>query len=115
MSDLAGTRWLAEEVAGQRVLATHAASIEFDQEGAAYGSTGVNRFRGPYELDGDQLSFGAVITTMMAGPPDAMAQEQAWLRILETARSFRREVDRLEIVADGESIVLRPDDSIREL
>ena len=43
---------------------------------------GVNRVRGTWELDGDALTFGPVVSTLMAGPPDAMTCEQQVLRLL---------------------------------
>src|SRR5207302_4495540 len=48
----------------------------------ASGFSGVNRFFGPYEHEGEKLKFGALAGTRMAGPPEAMALEQEFLAML---------------------------------
>ena len=59
---------------------------------------GVNRVRGTWELAGTRLVFGPMVSTMMAGPPEAMTCEQRILRLLG---------DPVELVApDGDTIEL---------
>lgn len=50
------------------------------------GYGGVNWFSGSYRLDGDRLSLGLLATTMRAGPPELMDQEQKILQALSQAR-----------------------------
>ena len=60
----------------------HRPWLTFDGDGQVYGLGGVNRFRGTWSIDGDELTFGPLVSTLMAGPPDAMAIESALHRLL---------------------------------
>ena len=80
--DLIGTEWRVEEIASRGVLDDVHPTIRFGDDGRVSGSTGVNRFTGTYELDGEQLTVGPLATTRMAGPPAAMDQEQRFLAVL---------------------------------
>lgn len=55
------------------------------------GTMGVNRFHGRL---GDSLPLGPLATTLMAGPPELMRQEEALLEHLQSAES-------LEVVGEG--------------
>ncbi len=57
--------------------------------GKANGNAGVNQFNGSYDAPSDGvLTFGALATTMMAGPDNAMKQEQAFLKALADTKKF---------------------------
>jgi heat shock protein HslJ len=43
---------------------------------------------GPYTVDGDTVSFGALATTKMACEPDLTAQEEGILAALDSAATF---------------------------
>lgn len=73
--------------------------------GEVSGSSGVNTYSASYELSGSSLTIGAVASTMMAGPDDAMAAEQAYLAALQRAASFEATEDMLTIY-DGEGVEL---------
>lgn len=76
------------------------------QDGRFTGSGGVNRMMGGYSVDGDSLSFSQVAATMMAGPPEAMQQEQAIVGALGLVRGFRLTADRLTLLdASGAPIL----------
>lgn len=89
---LTDTHWKLVEVRGQPI----GVAEEFDepslvlsaQDSRLAGSGGVNRLIGGYTLAGDSLAFTQVGTTMMAGPPEAMRQEQAILAALADVRGF---------------------------
>jgi heat shock protein HslJ len=60
------------------------------QEGRAGGRSAVNRYFGTCrELPGNRLELGPFGMTMMAGPPEAMAAETVYHRLLEQVRRFR--------------------------
>ena len=108
MVDLTGTRWLAEEVAGQRVLVDSVPSLEFDDTGSVGGTTGVNRFHAAYTVDGDAIELGPIITTLMAGTPEAMNQEYAWLQVLGSRCAARLdEAGRLVLEGGATTLLLR--------
>lgn len=82
MHPLADNEWTVTAIGGLAVTATRPPDITFEADGAMHGFTGVNRMFGRYEIDGDQVTFGQAGTTMMAGPPDAMLLETAFLRAI---------------------------------
>jgi len=59
------------------------------KEKRASGSTGVNQFSGTYELSGDALQFGPLMSTRRAGPPDMMQQETAFTEALKRTAKAR--------------------------
>jgi heat shock protein HslJ len=83
MVDLAGT-WRFTAIEGAQVEGRRRTTpwLTFDGDSQVFGLAGVNRVRGTWELDGDALTFGPLVSTLMAGPPDAMACEQQVLRLL---------------------------------
>lgn len=105
---LPGTRW---EVTGindgrQAVVSVQAGTcvtLAFDGQGRVSGSAGCNRFTARFEARPGTVRIGAPAATRMACPElGVMAQEQAFLRALEAARTIRIEADVLELRdADG--------------
>lgn len=108
---LPGTAWQARGVNDGRAAvvsseATERLTLAFGTDETARGSTGVNQFTAPYQVEGPLVTFGPVATTRRAGPPQAMALEQQLLAAL--ARVARWE-------ADGEHLVLRDADGATQL
>jgi putative lipoprotein len=77
------------------------------QDGRFAGSGGVNRLMGGYTLAGDALTFAEAASTMMAGSPEAMAQEQAILAALPLVRGFLISGTDLTLVDDAGQPVLQ--------
>lgn len=77
------------------------------QDGRAGGKAPVNRYFGQCRQGAaGQVDFGPFGMTMMAGPPESMAAETAYLALLEQVRGFRRDADRLALLnADGKSVL----------
>jgi heat shock protein HslJ len=61
---------------------------------------------GTFALAQDELRFGPLATTLMAGPDDAMQRERAFLDMLARVSSYRLEDASLELRA-GEEVVAR--------
>lgn len=101
-ASLTDTYWKLLEVSGQPVLVTEQIRepqlVLNSQDGRFAGSGGVNRLMGGYTLDGATLTFSQVAMTMMAGPPEAMAQEQTIVAALGRVRGYRIAGDRLTLV-----------------
>jgi heat shock protein HslJ len=71
------------------------------------GSTGVNQFHGPYEVDGHDIAIGALTVTLMAAlDPELAEQERHFLRALDLSRSFRVTGDQLRLQRDGGTIAV---------
>lgn len=70
--------------------------------GRVAGSGGCNQLGGTYELDGDRLSLGSVIATLMACP-EGMETEKAFLEALQRVQGWRitgRQLDLLDAEGD---------------
>jgi heat shock protein HslJ len=105
---LVGREWVLESIGGEDVTVMRPASLRFGDDGRVTGSTGVNRMFGGYDITDGRLSITTPGTTLMAGPPDAMATETAFLRALAGGGEVAVDGDRLTI-GDGETrLTLRP-------
>ncbi len=73
-------------------------------EGKATGNAGVNSFNGSYSAPSDGvLTFGPLASTLMAGPDNAMKQEQAFLKALADTKKFTTEDGALVLMDDSEA------------
>lgn len=101
---LTETYWKLLDVDGAPIQTAETMSepslVLHDQDSRLSGSGGVNRLIGGYTLQSEALSFAQVASTMMAGPPAAMAQEQTIVAALGRVRGFAVDGDRLALL-DG--------------
>ncbi|SFK55022.1 META domain-containing protein [Cellulomonas sp. KH9] len=67
--------------------------LTFDGDGVVFGYAGVNRVRGTWWLAGNALTFGPVVATLMAGPPEAARTERAVLGLLRDGGELERADD----------------------
>lgn len=105
---LPGTAWQLISIQGQDVLEDTTVTLEFDEERAA-GSAGCNSFSGDYSLDGANIQFGPLVSTMMfcGSPEGAMEQEGLYLETLSQTASFHVNEGQLELLnAAGETILV---------
>lgn len=82
-------------------------SMTFTADGQLSGSAGVNRFSGTARLDGDRLTIGPLRTTRMAGSPEAMDAEAAFLHALDEVVAVRLEGDDLTLLDVDEGTQVR--------
>jgi 5'-nucleotidase len=98
---LKGTAWTLIELEGVAVTVTPGRAVPTLTLDAAAprasGHSGINRYFGSYELDGAALRFGPMAGTRMAGPPEAMTAESAYLKALSAVTSWRVEGRLLEL------------------
>ena len=85
-------------------------TLTFDGDGMLYGMAGVSRVRATWSSDeDDQLAVGPMVSTMMAGPEDAMAAERALLGLLSQPLAATVDDGGLRLVGqDGTEAVLVP-------
>jgi heat shock protein HslJ len=106
-----GTEWRLVDVGGVTAIpgrADRPASVSFDRESASvHGTSGLNSFFGPYALDGAKLRVENVAMTKMAGPPELMQQESAFVSALHSARSWRVNGDELELLDEKGAVLAR--------
>ncbi|MGH3038493.1 MAG: META domain-containing protein, partial [Gaiellaceae bacterium] len=103
-SALEGTPWVLASGVDVEGWEDVAPSATF-ADGMVTGSTGCNRFGGPYTVDGDSLELGEIAQTAMGCPPPADAVEREYNGALESVRVWRAEDDEL-VLLDGDGAEL---------
>ena len=73
------------------------AFLSFGADGTLTGSTGCNQLGGDYQVEGDQIIFGQIVSTLIACPDLQMAQEKTMLQVLTDTASFKIEGNILTI------------------
>jgi len=110
-ASLTNTYWKFLEVGGKPVVVAQQMRepqlVLNGQDGRFAGSGGVNRLMGSYTVDGTGLTFSQVASTMMAGAPEAMQQEQAIVAALGAVREFSISGDQLTLADESGQQVLR--------
>lgn len=108
---LDGTQWqlTAWSLSSQRATDT-IITAQF-ADGRISGSTGVNRYAGPYQATASgSFSVQATEVTEMAGPEPAMRAERAYLKLLGQAASYKKSDGRLTLHGTGvnELLIFEP-------
>lgn len=107
--ELAGSSWRVigynngQEAVVSVIIDTEMTAT-FGVDGQVTGSAGCNNYFAGYEVDGESISIGMPGATMMmcVEPEGIMEQEQQYLAALQTAATYRIDLDRLELrTADG--------------
>ncbi len=97
---LNGTGWVLDSLGGEAPLPGHAATLRFEGSRAA-GTDGCNRYMAEWQATGSKLAFvSGPATTMMACEPAVMERADAFRAALTAANAYRREADRLVLLAD---------------
>ena len=104
---LVGPLWMLLEIEGKPLIEQSAITIEFAEDGQVSGSAGINRYFGLAARDeARELIFSQMGSTRMAGPPELMAQESTYLRLLQEVTSYDFAEGELQLRRGG-SVVLR--------
>lgn len=81
-------------------------SIEF-KDGQMGGNVGCNGFGGDYAVDGDTITFGPIMSTMMFCEGPVGEQEMGTLAVLQEKTTFVLDGNTLTITsADGNTVVV---------
>ena len=102
--------WQATEIAGQAALSgAEAADVTaVFAAGELSGSGGVNRYSATYEIGADgAITISTPAATLMAGPPAAMEQEQAYFAALEQVAGFSVTADSLTLTDDQGAVLVQ--------
>ncbi|HSQ26791.1 MAG TPA: META domain-containing protein [Anaerolineales bacterium] len=80
-------------------------------DGQVSGNSGCNSFGGSYSVNGDNIQFSQLASTMMAcmEPEGIMEQEQIILQYLNQAKTYRFEDGRLVIVVSDQETLTYDD------
>jgi heat shock protein HslJ len=106
-TNLAGTSWKLVSF-GTNTSLTAAApdvptSLDIGKDGKMSGNVGCNSFSGDYKVNGSQITFGPVVSTLMACPDPVMKQEAAVLKVFSGTANFK---------VDAGSIVITSEDGL---
>lgn len=108
---LEGTEWRLAEVGGKPAvvgLRDRVPSVTLTREGGGvHGSGGINSFFGPYSVDGEKLRIENLGMTRMAGPPELMDQESAFVAALHAARKWKVHGNSLELLDEKGAVIAR--------
>ena len=85
-----GKSALVSAIATSEVTATFAG-------GKVTGRAGVNSYGAAYTATGADMTVRDVVATKMAGPPELMAQESAFLSALQRSANYSIEADTLTL------------------
>jgi heat shock protein HslJ len=101
--------WLVESLAGAPPVKGSTLTIAFEAPGRIHGTASCNRFTGGFALTGESLTITQPAATMMACIPEqVMAQETAFLKLLESVTRFSIDGPVLTLTAtDGRTITAR--------
>lgn len=85
--------------------------MEFDQpltlqlaNGKLQAFGGINQIGGRYTLNGNQLDFAELESTLMGGPPERMQLESLFRQMLDSADSFALQGTELELLNGQETL-----------
>jgi len=82
-------------------------SIDFGSNGQMDGNVGCNGFGGDFKVDGDTITFGSVMSTMMFCEGPVGEQELGTIAVLQESATFVLDGDTLTITsADGNSVIV---------
>jgi heat shock protein HslJ len=95
-ADVERSRWDLVRLYGAPPLALAPITLVFE-EGQVLGHAGVNQYFAGFTLKGSSFDVDSIGTTRRSGPPDITAQENAFLKALQSATS---------LVLDGEELAL---------
>jgi heat shock protein HslJ len=77
------------------------ATIIFNDDGTLSGNSGCNSFGGEYKVEGGQVTFNRLVSTLMACSDPLMSQEGAVFQVLNGTVVYNRDGDTLTITKDG--------------
>src|SRR5690242_16052835 len=78
-----------------------AAGLTFNEDGKVTGSSGCNGLGGDYSVEGNKITFGEFVSTLMACDDPIMAQEQAAHNVMNGTATYKIEGDTLTITNNG--------------
>jgi heat shock protein HslJ len=94
--------------AAASVLSGTRLTAVFNTDSTISGSSGCNSFGGPYTTDGNNITIGPLVSTLMACADEAvMGQEAAYLTALQAAATYQITGETLELfAADGTPLLI---------
>jgi len=82
------------------------AGLTFKEDGTVTGNSGCNGLGGKYKVQGDQITFDQIVSTLMACDDPRMAQEEVVHKVLTDTASFKIAGNTLTITNNDMVLVL---------
>lgn len=87
-------------------LADQAAGLTFNEDGTLIGTSGCNEFGGSYTLEGDQITFMEIVSTLKLCDSPIMNQEEAMQQVLTESADYQIDGNTLTITNNDRVLVL---------
>jgi putative lipoprotein len=81
------------------------AGVTFSEDGTLTGDSGCNGFGGNYTVQGNQITFSEIVSTLMLCDEPIMEQEEAVYQVLTDTASFQIEGNRLTLTNNDRMLV----------
>jgi heat shock protein HslJ len=94
---LPGTKWELVNLNGVAPVEGSSLTLFFSNDDKAGGNAGCNTYGGTYKVNGSNLTFSEMMSTMMACEPPLMDQEQAYLKALGDTKTYESSAERLTL------------------
>lgn len=101
--------WLAEDIDGGGVIDNLQTVLDIAPDGAVSGTGGCNRIGGHATIEGTNIGFEKMFSTMMACAPAIMDQEGKFLKALEGVKAYRLDTERDKLIlldAAGKDVII---------
>lgn len=82
------------------------AGLTFNEDGTVTGNSGCNGLGGTYTVEGDQVTFGEIVSTLMACEDPRMTQEAAVHQVLTDTATYKIEGNTLTLTNNDMVLVL---------
>jgi predicted amidohydrolase YtcJ/heat shock protein HslJ len=100
VNQAANKEWTLTSLNGKEVVASKPPTMKFAR-GRLSIFGGINRLSGSYALVGDSVTLGEIVSTRMAGPPELMALEAEFAKVLRSVDGFHVHGSELELLTKG--------------
>ncbi len=100
---LVGKIWTLTVLSGVPIAAERLPTLEFT-DGRVSGFGGINRISGAYAIKADELSFGPMISTRMAGDPVLMSLEDNFMKALGSVDGWAVSGSELSFLSKGTAV-----------
>ena len=94
---LPGTKWELTSLNGNAPVIGTSVTLFFGNDDMVGGNASCNTYSGSYKVSGSNLTFGPMMSTMMACEPSIMDQEQAYLKSLGDTKSYEATAEKLTL------------------
>jgi heat shock protein HslJ len=82
-------------------LADVEANVTFNEDGTVTGTSGCNEFGGAYKVDGNEIEFHEIVSTLKLCDSPLMGQEEAMYQVLSELVAFDIEGNTLTLLKNG--------------